>query len=405
MLGVLIINLHFWFRAPMLRYQLEPHPWGGVWNVGTDWFLKLFLEGKAMSNFAMLFAVGLAIQMERVEGRGLSFWKFGIRRLTALFLFGILHLVLVWNGDILHNYALVGFLCLIFLNRKLQTVKIWFGMMCGLAITTILVLSIRAFHGTGIKPPSEEAIAKLQASIQETIQNRGHGTWLVEFKFRLREWVSLYWPGADIFYCLGIFILFLAGLAIWKSGMLRDPSAFLPRIRKFFYWAFPLGIFMGLVDLLKKEQLDIFTTHWKQIRFFLPLIGFSSFFGPVVMALAWASGALLLLQKPRWSNLLEPFSYVGRMALTNYLAQSVVMTFLFFGWGLRLYNKLGPLAGLAVSLTFYTLQVGFSQWWLARFQYGPMEWAWRCITYWKVQPLRLSQNQPPEATGPACESA
>lgn len=388
LLGVLAMNLHFWFRAPMARYRLESHPWPGFFNVATDWGLEALVAGKALATFAMLFAVGLAIQMERAEARGQAFGRFGFRRLGALFAFGVLHLLLVWNGDILHNYAIVGLISLAFLRRKVKTILIWLGVLLGLAVLAILVFSVIQ----GLRPPPEihsaKGIEKTQALLRETLQIRGSGTWVAELQFRLREYVRIFGPGGELVSTLDIFIKFLVGLAIWKSGVLHDPSAHLPRLRRFFAWTLGAGLMLSLLATLAQEHIVWILTHWKTTRFFLPVMGISQIFGPLILALGWASGVLLLLQRRIWQDLLRPFADVGRMALTNYLTQSLVMTFVFFGWGLGLYNTLGPFAGLCLSVGFFALQALLSRWWLARFQFGPVEWAWRSITYGRPQPLR-----------------
>lgn len=388
LLGVLVMNMHEWFRAPMLRYRLEAHPWGGWWNVGTDWLLAGLVEGKAMTTFALLFAVGLAIQMERAEERGSHYWKFGFRRLGALFALGVLHILLVWNGDILHSYALVGLLALVFLRRKLKTLLIWLGSLYGLAVVAILVISVFQILGKHPTPRSAEALAKFQSQVQEAVSVRGSGTWMAEFGFRLREWNAMFGYQGEIGLSIDLFIKFLLGLAVWKSGILRDPSAHLPRIRKCFTLTLSVGLFLALIGITWGETRGWRTSHWAQVRFLIPLMGFSQAFGMTLLALAWASGVLLLLQRAFWQRLLSPFAAMGRMALTNYLTQSLVMTWLFFGWGFGLYNKLGPLAGVSVSVGFFSLQILFSRWWLARFQFGPMEWVWRTLTYGKPQPMK-----------------
>ena len=400
LLGVLIMNVQFWFRAPGASYQLTPHPWPGFWNVGTDRVLAVLLEAKAMSTFAMLFAVGLAIQMERAEARGLAYRNIALRRLGALFLFGVLHVLLVWEGDILHNYALAGFLCLPFLKRSLRTIKIWLRILAGAATVGALVMSVKLILERGMQPATGEALAKFQAIVQEALVKRGHGTWLQEAGFRLHSWVRQFWPGAEIGQAPYYLTLFLLGLAVWKSGVLRDPASHLPRIQRFFSWAFPLALLLGLIALLQTDGVVFLNAHWRVWRFSIPVVLLAAAFGPPFGALAWGSGILLLLQKPSWRRRLGPFAWAGRMALSNYLMQSLVMSFLFNGWGLGFYNRLGPLAGLGVSLACFGLQALLSHWWLAHFQFGPMEWLWRSITYWKCQPFRLRSWVSPEAEPP-----
>jgi uncharacterized protein len=390
LLGVLVMNLHFFFRDSIGRYRLESHPWGGWWNIGTDWALLTLVEGKAMTIFAMLFAVGLAIQVERATERGSGFWGFGFRRLGALFLFGLLHFLLIWNGDILHNYALVGMLALGFLKRNLKTILIWLGSLYGLVIVGVLIVCIRQAMGAAPSPRSAADIAQTQAWLQETLQVRGSGTWVAEFWFRLREFARVQGLGGELTSMVDIFLKFMLGLAIWKSGILRNPSAHLPKIRKFFIASVSAGLACAIIVTLWGETREWTLVHWRHVRYLLPIIGLSQSFRMTLLGMGWAAGVILLLQRATWKKLLEPFKAVGRMAFTNYLAQSLVMTFLFNGWGLGLYHKLSPLEGVGVSVVFFTLQALFSRWWLTRYQFGPAEWAWRSLTYWKRQPFKMA---------------
>lgn len=400
LLGVLAMNIHEWFRAPIQMYRLQPHPWGGWWNVLTDTLLEALVSGKAMTTFAMLFAVGLCIQSERVLARGGSFKPYAFRRLGALFLFGVLHILLVWNGDILHNYALVGLLALPFLHRKPKTVYLWLFIVAGLALLGILAFSIIM----ALKPtppwgsPNPSRIPRLQGIIQEMLQVRGKGTWGQEFFFRLKEWNQMFGWRGDLGLTFDVFAKYLVGLAVWKSGILRDPAAHLPRLRRFLAWAGPLALVMAVAAVLPRMFPTPPEAAWKTIRWFLPFVAASQVFGTILLALVWGAGALVLLQRPSVQRALSGFTTMGRMALTNYLLQSVVMTFLFFGWGLRLYGKLGPFLGFGIACAFFAAQIAFSRWWLSRHAFGPMEWLWRALTYGRRPERRGAPTLAPEPT-------
>ena len=102
------------------------------------------------------------------------------------------------------------------------------------------------------------------------------------------------------------------------------------------------------------------------------------------LSLGYASTVVLLWQDPVWQRRLMPFSYVGRMALTNYLLQSLICTTIFYSYGLGLYGRVGPLANIFLGLAIYSAQVPFSRWWLSTHRYGPMEWIWRRMTYGRI---------------------
>ncbi len=382
LLGVLIMNLHEWFRAPMQLYRITDHPWPGTLNLITDVFLQAFVHGKALTTFAMLFAVGICIQADRARATSGSYVPFGLRRMGALLLFGVAHILLVWNGDILHNYALVGLLCIPFLHRKPKTVMIWLISWFGLITLAMLVFSIvKAFGPSLFTGRSAAGLARNQALVEEMLKIRGQGTWTQEFFFRLKEYTQLWGFGGELGSTLDIFGKFLVGLAIWRSGVLSDPMAHRAKIRRFFLLMAPIALVMAAFSALPRLIPNPTPELWRVARFLLFPLGLSQVLGHITMALAYCSGVLLLLLNPAVARALSGFTAAGRMALTNYLTQSVVMTFVFFGWGLGLYNKLGPFAGVALSCAFFTLQVLFSRWWLAHHAYGPMEWVWRAITY------------------------
>lgn len=110
--------------------------------------------------------------------------------------------------------------------------------------------------------------------------------------------------------------------------------------------------------------------------------------GGLALALWYASAVVLLVERPAWRRRLAPLAAAGRMALTNYLLQSLVCTTLFYSYGLGLYGRVGPAGGLLLTLAIFGGQLAFSAWWLRRFRFGPVEWLWRTLTYGRRQPLR-----------------
>jgi uncharacterized protein len=110
-------------------------------------------------------------------------------------------------------------------------------------------------------------------------------------------------------------------------------------------------------------------------------------FGAPALAIFYMSSLVLLFQRPAWQRVLSPLAAVGRMALTNYLLQSIISTLLFYGYGFALYDDVNAASGVLLAIAIYALQIVFSNWWLRRFQFGPMEWLWRTLTYGRRQPM------------------
>ena len=381
LLGVLLMNIQYWFRCPLGAYALIPHPWPGAANTVTDTLLSVFMQGKSVSLFSFLFGVGLLIQMERAEDRGAPFGPYAARRLTALFLFGMLHITLLWVGDILHFYAAVGAVLLLFLKRSPRTTFIWGVSLIGAPVLAMTILAIVKSIWPGTPHPPD--FASIRAFVAACVQAYGHGTWMEAMRFR---WVHYAQDlGSLAGFCVYALALFLLGHSAWKRGVFRDPEAHLPLIRR--------TLTLGLLGL----ALSVFAAGWDAFHplarnpFSSWLRNASPLLSMPLMALGYAAAILLLLRRAAWRKGLGLIAPLGRMALTNYLMQSVVMTLIYNGYGLGYYNRVGPFVGTLLGLALYGLQIPFSIWWLNRFRFGPMEWVWRCLTYWQWQPFRKAR--------------
>ena len=380
LLGVLLMNIQYWFRCPMEAYALAPHPWPGAANAATDTFLSIFMEGKSVSLFSFLFGVGLIIQLERARERGAAFGPYAARRLTALLAFGLLHITLLWVGDILLFYAVVGALLLLFLKRSPRTTFIWSLVLLGLpflAMTAAVV--VRAALHAPIHPRDD---TRALAFVEACVRVYGHGSWMEALRFRWHHYTrDLGMLAQFSIYALGLFLL---GHSAWRRGVFRDPESHLGLIRKTFICGLAglaLACFAAFWGVGHAIPRDAFSIWIRNAEFIIatPLI-----------ALGYAAALLLALRQNGPRRALGILAPLGRMALTNYLAQSVVMTLIYNGYGLGLYDQVGPFAGTLMGLALFAMQIPFSIWWLNRFRFGPMEWVWRCLTYWKLQPFRIT---------------
>jgi uncharacterized protein len=168
------------------------------------------------------------------------------------------------------------------------------------------------------------------------------------------------------------------GAAAWKAGVFRDPGGH----RRLLWRVAVVGGGVGGAATL----LMVYAASTGQPVGFAPALVEAASSGP--LALAYAAGLLLALRSPSATRLAAPFAAAGQMALTNYLVQSLVLSLLFYGYGLGLYGRLGSLAAGGVGLAVYAGQVVFSWMWLRRYRFGPVEWVWRSLTYGRCQPMR-----------------
>lgn len=370
--GVLLVNLEMFCGAEFALEAKLPYPMG--WGGEALAFLRLtLLEGKAVAMLAMLFGVGLAIQLESNQKRGLAFTPFALRRAGALTLFGLAHSFLLWNGDILLDYALISLMVLPFLRARTSRI-LW-------AIPLVLLVSLLV---TGLLSGFLQA-AHSQAQdqvYQLGLQHYGAGTWMEALKFR--SWEMLHTIGPDRLSTRLVLLgpYFILGVFFWKKGFLSEPEQHLRALRILFYACFGLGL---LANLIPQETLHAWVAGLP-LRPLRVLIKLTAFFARQGVMFGYGAGILLLLRRPWWRASLSVFTPLGRMALSQYLLQSVVCTWIFNGYGLGLYGKVPTNLCILGGIAFFALQVWISRIWLARYAMGPAEWLWRRLTYGTLRP-------------------
>jgi len=323
-----------------------------------------FAEGKFYTIFSFLFGLGFSVQMARAEAKGRDVRLFYPRRLWALFALGILHAAIFWIGDILRLYALLGFALLAFRKSSNRTLLIWAGIF--FFIGFLLLVSIGGPYGGEEGIPGMDVVAMARQAY-----NSASFLSVVVFQF-FAAFISF----LVIAFTQGgtVMALFLMGLLAGRMKLFEQ----LGEHRTFFTRVIPLGLLAGLAFNL----LFVLTEDpW------LASLGFT--IGAPTLATVYVSGLSLLSLKESGARLLAPISKVGRMALTNYVLQSVICSFLFSGYGFGLYEKVGAATLWGITLVIYLCQIPFSGWWLSRFQFGPLEWLWRSLTYGERQPFLL----------------
>jgi uncharacterized protein len=367
LLGVVAMNVVTEFRVSIFERLLVRKPPASPVDGAVETILTLAVDLKAFALFSLLFGIGLAIQFERLANseRRTSLL---VRRLFVLLAFGLIHLCLIWNGDILTEYALAGFIVLPFL----------FGPRWLLAVAALAFLAL--FLWMQVFPPAglllgSTAIAR---DVAEATRIYATGGFLDVLAFRLREIPLVATLHAFMFpRTIGLFLL---GALAWRTGMLRNPPRrLLPAIA-----AAGIGLGAGLV----LYDTGSFATHDRIGAVADPL-------GTILLALGYAAAIIVIANLERGKRLLGWAAPLGRMAFTNYLAQSVILGWIFYGYGLGLFGQLGVTSALAIGLAVYFMQVLFSAWWLGRYRYGPVEWLWRTLMYGSAQPMRLSSMPEP----------
>jgi uncharacterized protein len=179
------------------------------------------------------------------------------------------------------------------------------------------------------------------------------------------------------------FAMFLLGLLAAQRRFVQDAGANLVLIRRVCGWGLVIGLPASLIHVVGTALSDL-----SDVRFLWMISQAFAVVGGPAQSMAYAAALTLLLRRASWERWLRLFAAPGRMALSNYLLQSLICTTIFYSYGLGLFGLVGRAAGLALAVAIYVAQVLFSRWWLSRFQFGPMEWLWRTVTYGQRQPMR-----------------
>lgn len=361
--GVLLVNLLTFFRVSLFQHISTFHSHQDWANRATDVLMAGLLESKAFDLFSFLFGAGVAVQAERAAGRAIGAGRFFVRRFLLLLGIGLFHMLLISNVDILVLYAVCGLLLIPTLPLTPRTLGVL--SVCAIALPYVTPISLPF--------PSFEIV---RAHAERATQIYREGTFFEILAFRAQETVKFIAP-----LLVGVFPktlgLMLLGMAAWRWGVLRDPW-FYRRL----LWAVLLigGIIGGVLTSMRV------ITDSTGVRFGLPSALFD-LGSHMPLALAYAAGLLLWLGDRPPSRLTAPLAAAGQMALTNYLTQSLVLGFIFYGYGLGLIGQLGPAIAALIGMALYLGQLSISRRWLRTWRFGPVEWLWRSLTYRQRQPF------------------
>jgi uncharacterized protein len=294
-----------------------------------------------------------------------------------LLLFGLLHAYLLWCGDILVMYAVCGLLVYLFRKRRPRT----------LLIVAVLSLSVLPFflvrggrwasHAPAAqlqelsdnwKPPAPEVARQVAAY---------RGSWLTQMTYRVPQALQMEAPG----YLFRLFGLMLTGMALFKLGFFSgrlSPTLYLALIG--------MALLVGIPITLYGVQLD-FAHDWDD--------DFSVFYGrlynygaSLLISFGWIGLVMLASRSAALTGVPQRLAAVGRMAFTNYIMQSVICTTIFYGHGFGLFGKVPRTGQFGIVVAVWIFQLLISPIWLRYFQFGPLEWLWRCLTYWQLEPIR-----------------
>jgi uncharacterized protein len=377
--GVLLANTIPWFsgRAFLPRAQIAVGP-GSIDGIALL-LVGVFVDGKAMTLFSCLFGLGFAVQLMRAEARGREVVPVYLRRLGVLLGIGLCHIVLLWWGDILATYAVTGFALILFRRRTDRALLLWAAALI-LVPSCLMAVSAMSDFLERILPHHRQDEA-FRAQVLAALSGHDH---VLLARMHVRQYLS-HVGSVAVMYFPSLLGRFLLGYLVGRRRLLHDAADHLPFFRKLLGWGLTIGLVGNIAAAIRRALMrqDVTIPSWIKLAL-------SLFDDPAVVALAagYLSAMVLLFQRPAWRRRILILAPVGRMALTNYLSQSLICTFLFYGWGLGLIGRVGPALCIPLTLTIFAGQILVSRLWLRRFQFGPAEWLWRSLTYGQAQPMR-----------------
>ena len=404
--GVFVSNSFTWFSGrnllPREQAQALAAP---LLEVVVTSLYQFFVNQKFVTLFSFLFGLGFSIQLRALSAGAASIVPLYSRRLLVLLGIGLTHLFGIWMGDVLSTYALVGFVLLLFRQRSDRTVLIWVVVL--VVVVPLLVPLIQHYgpillHGAQAAAEQAKAAEEYAAQMRAQFLAGPSERFLLdgaegERALLLRGHAAQVPPPAlDDRHPRPLPAGPAGGAAPADAGRGAQPRLAPPAAR-LGAGAGRAGQWRGVVvqRLRLAGLVDPAKDAWMVIRPLQEL-------GYLGLAAVYVAAFALLFQRERWRRRMLVLAPVGRMALTNYLMQSVVSLCLYDGWGLGLMGKLPPSRCVALTLAVFALQIPFSHWWLSRFRFGPAEWLWRSLTYGRAQPMRLA---PGSAPGSAASSS
>jgi uncharacterized protein len=404
LLGILLLNIVS-FGLPFAAY-MNPTVAGGAEGINlATWLTAVTLwEGKMRCIFSMLFGASAWLLLSRSEERGDGIFGADIyyRRTMWLIVFGLIHAHLIWMGDILYGYGVIGLLLFPLRNLKPKT----------LIVTAFILIGLHSLQGIGagigIAEMAQKARAAEQAPAPSTEEKKAltewkalremfapepaevkkeieihRGGWMGNLARRSAEAVAFEFTMFFQFFFLDILAMQILGMGLAKAGVFSAAKSY------GFYGAFvAAGLLLG-------APLNYWAaSQWRASGYGIPeyftYLGSTGDPGRLLVAMAYV-GLVMMACKAGWSWVTGPLAAVGRMALSNYLLTSVLMTLFFNGYGLGYFAMLERHQLYWVVLGMWTINLVISPIWLRYFRYGPAEWLWRSLTYWQKQPMRLEQ--------------
>ncbi|WP_259367756.1 MULTISPECIES: DUF418 domain-containing protein [unclassified Colwellia] len=436
LVGILLMNIE-WFNRAIISLGGHDTTLTGI-DHAIGWLIRCFVEGKFYKLFALIFGMGFAVMLLRAKDAGRPFGAWFVRRMLVLLLIGIAHMIFLWGGDILHQYAIAGLILLAWVTYKktedpkayLKLALMWLmiplflvsflGSILGMvfneskyqeiwqndldiytAVEQQLLTNTDVILEKNDAIDSEEAILTdeelREITIAETIEQRKvlqadiaeednafmqNSYWqATEYRLGFLGFMLMFTPIMSLFVLIPIFIL-----GFWL--VVTEKITKHQEHHKFFSLLAKVGLCVGIP--LNVASILIIQHPAAAISVVLQGVGQTLFYiGQYLLSAGYLGLVVCALNKQKWQQFFVAFSPMGQMALTNYLMHSVILTSIFYGYAGGQYGEISRAPQMLIVIAIIVTQIILSKWWLNRYRFGPMEWLWRSLTYKQMQPMKL----------------
>jgi uncharacterized protein len=385
--GVAVFGMILWdFKS---RSMGNYYCTGYINNVVCNLIAVSDIENTVHLAFAFLFGWGLSMQI-RLNFRWNKIRDIYLRRLLSLFMIGLVNCFFIDRTDILHIFAAFGLIFILFANRSNRMVLTSAIILIGIPVVGRFILSRIMSPDNYYDPGSYDSLKAhivIFSNYSDLVLLRAH------------EFVREYGHPHSYLRNLDIFVMILFGHYAARRGIFQNVSSNIGYIRKILWFSLAVRLIGSgwIFTIQHRQSIGNDWSEWAVNVFYLISLNnrldtvqtLVKLYSDQALTLFYICMIVLLLQGNMWKRLCMPFANVGQLALSNYLLHSLIGTSLFFGYGLSLYGKLGCAQGEGLALFIFGLQMLFSRWWMRKFSFGPVEWLWRSVTYWKILPFRV----------------
>jgi uncharacterized membrane protein YeiB len=455
LIGILLMNIEWFGRSLSTLGTFDPKLTG--LDHAAGWLIRCFVEGKFYKIFALLFGMGFAIMLIKAKEVDRPFGAWFVRRMGVLYVIGLLHMLFLWSGDILHDYAFAGLMLLgwIFLLKGKRFQKhdnprsflkislIWLavpillsvivGIGFGVAVdrqslaemwqqeqhiailvdekmapalklenidseTSVELVTSSDSESTAPDKSAEElkqdlitqqvdeiVVGKREFAKDEeneiTALSTGSYWQATQFRIKFAGFMLMLSP---IFALTEILPIFILGYWFISSGVLKNHQQHKILFNSMAWIGLGLGLPFTVAGLLITQH-----PATENVMMLLATGNTLFFIGQYVTAAGYLGLVVRLLSSEKWANRLNGFAPLGRMALTNYISHSIILTSIFYGYAGGMFGQIGRAPQVLIVAVIIIFQLRLSSWWLKRYQFGPLEWLWRSLTYKQIQPMRI----------------